>query len=68
MNLISYVTARVTPEVSINIYGGTIEPMAALMSILESHCDRLRNGVHSVLADDNHSHVAKYSMCNHFLS
>ena len=53
MNLISYVTVRVTPEVSINIYGGTIEQMAALMSSLESHCDRLRNGIHSVLTDEN---------------
>ena len=33
--LFSYVTVRVTPEVSINIYGGTIEQMAALMSSLE---------------------------------
>ena len=53
MNLISYVTFRVTPEVSINIYGGTIEQMAALMSSLESHRDRLRNGIHSVLTDEN---------------
>ena len=52
MNLISYVTDRVTPEVT-NIYGGTIEQMAALMSSLESHCDRLRNGIHSVLTDEN---------------
>ena len=50
MNLISYVTVRVTP---INIYGGTIEQMAALMSSLEYHCDRLRNGIHSVLTYEN---------------
>ena len=53
MNLISYVTVRVTPEVSIIINGGTIEQMAALMSSLESHCDCLRNGIHSVLTDEN---------------
>ena len=53
MNLISYITDHVTPEVSINIYGGTIEQTAALMSSLESHCDHLRNGIHSVLTDEN---------------
>ena len=52
MNLISYVTVRVMPEVT-NIYGCTIEQMAALMSSLESHCDRLRNGLHNVLTDEN---------------
>ena len=53
VNESNFVTVRVTPEVSINIYGGTIEQMAALMSSLESHCDRLRNGIHSVLTDEN---------------
>ena len=52
MNLISYVTVRVTPEVT-SIYGGTIKQMAALMSSLESHCNRQRNGIQSVLTDEN---------------